>query len=206
MASRETQGPDFPRLTDAARRRRREVVMSTLDRRRFVRVAVLAGAAMLGLEEAAAAADASDAVVGSVVSANQFELVLKTSDGRVTVVPTAQAKMYCGASGGVSNPSVFRTGDRVAAQGSMSGSAFDASFVGSVYTRIDAVIDDVSADGRVAHTTIGDIDLVDGQLPFTSASEQSALRPSRKLSPGATITGLGWRDPETDETFLLVGG
>lgn len=179
----------------------------TLDRRGFVCVAAFTGAGMLGLNaavKAAAATGGGDAAVGTIVAVGAGGIELESDGSRVSVVPTDEAQMYSGAFGAVSDPDDFIVGDRVAVHGTRADSLIRADFVGSIYEQVQATVNHVSADGSVARTSIGDIELEDGRLPFTSAAHQAELRATRPLASGDTLSGLVWRHPAVGQTYFLV--
>lgn len=183
----------------------------TLDRRGFVRVAAVSGAAtgaaLVGLAKAvdAAAGTDGDAAVGTIVSVGDGRIVIDAGDGRLSVTPAPNAQMYSGAFGDVREPSSFIVGDRVAVNGVRRGRDLQATFIGSIYSRVAATVTDLSSDHSIAHTTIGDIELEAGRLPLTSPSHQARLRDLGEVAPGRTINGLAWVHPETGEIFLLIG-
>jgi hypothetical protein len=183
----------------------------TLDRRGFIRVAAVSGAAtgaaLVGLAKAvdAAAGGDGDAAVGTIVSVGDRGIVIDTGDGRLSVRPAPSAQMYSGAFGEIQEPSSFIVGDRVAVNGVRQGPALEATFIGSIYSRVAATVTELSSDRSIAHTTIGDIELEAGRLPFTSPSHQARLRDLGEVTKGRTINGLAWVHPETDEIYLLIG-
>lgn len=183
----------------------------TIDRRAFVRVVAIGGAAagagLVGLAKAvdAAAGAEGDGAVGTIISAGDSGILIDVGDEQLSVTPAPQAEMYSGAFGEVTEPSAFIAGDRVAVTGTRRGNELEATFIGSVYDRVAATVTEVSNDQSVAHTTIGDIELKAGRLPFTSPSHQASLRDLGVVTRGRTITGLAWVHPQTDEIYLLIG-
>lgn len=181
----------------------------TLDRRRFLkRGAVVAGAAttslVYGADAGAARADLDgDATVGTVVSTRASDFVLRQEDGTlVRVRPMPGARMYAGAFGETSDCRNLITGDRVFVSGIDRDGVLEASYVGSEFISISATVNGVSEDGLTAATDIGEILIEGGRLPYTPE------QPSHggPVSNGETIRGIGWRDPESGQTYLLRRG
>ena len=147
--------------------------------------------------------DGGDAVVGTVRATADGRLTLAAPDGDVEVALQSGARMYSGAFGAVTSARQFLVGDRVAAQGERAGRVLRATSAGSVYTPLTARVTRVSADGSVAETSAGLVELHKGRLPFTSPQAEAVLR-GGSVAPGMMLQGLAWQDPRTGERYLMI--
>lgn len=176
-------------------------------RRDVLKVMMVGGAAfpfaLTKLNAASPTQDSGDAVVGTVRAAADGRLTLTSADGDFDVDVQTGTRMYSGALGAVTSAQQFLVGDRVAAEGHLAGRVLQATSVGSVYTPLTAQVTQVSADGSVAQTSAGAIELHKGKLPFTSAALEAVLR-GGTVAPGVTLQGLAWQDPRTGEQYLMV--
>ena len=187
----------------------------TVDRRDFLRVAGVGGAAgLVGLltwpDTAWAdgvAGDARSGVVGQFRSVQPGELTLEisglTGGTPARVAATPDAHMYSGAFGAVLDIGDFLVGDWIAVQGRESTDGISATAAGSLFTSMPAFVDSVNEDGTVAETSLGPIELNAGHLPFTTPSDTTRRRPTQ-VSSGDTLTGFGWTHPTTGERYLLI--
>lgn len=191
-------------------------VQSGLDRRKFLKILVATGAAtssgmLVGVMDARATSSDTDepllpgdGIVGTIISANSDHVVVRTSTGDESVIAASSgAHMYSGAYGAVSSTSQFLVGDRVAVSGHREGAVLIATAIGSVFTPLDAIVESVTPDGAIAQTTVGQIELTGGRLPFSSDAAQPDVR-NVSFGPGSILRGLGWQDPVTGDVYMLI--
>jgi hypothetical protein len=111
--------------------------------------------------------------------------------------------MYSGAFGEITTTRDFLIGDRVAAQGHMQEATLLAASIGSIFESIEVMVTSVSADGSIADTTLGPIELKAGRLPYSPDSRQPK-KCSADIKPRSLLQGLSWQNPASGERYLMV--
>jgi hypothetical protein len=178
-------------------------VAPSTNRRGFLRIAVVAGAAPAALAVAAQPANAAQGetvLAGVIERAGTGRLSLRTANGPVNVIAAAGTRMYSGIDGEVTDAAAFLVGDRVGVVGKAGENGVAASRIGSIFTPLTAVVKQVGADGLVDVDTNEEVHADRGRLPFNAL----AGRKAQALKPGTAVTGMSWTHPASHQTYLLT--
>jgi hypothetical protein len=146
---------------------------------------------------ASSSASSADAAVGRLRDIDRAAGTarLETGDTSLLLRLAPGAALSAGTTGLVEDLGGFVDGDRVAVEGTMGASLFEASSINSSYEPFEATVD------RREGTTV-----LAGDLAFDAermALTHGGVRPDPR--PGDTVQGLTWTHPETGAVTVIIG-
>ena len=142
-----------------------------------------------------------DFVAGTVVSSKGNALTLQAKNGQnLLLEPSQNVQLYSGIYGRVASLRQFIVGDRIGAQGFLTGTRLTAVRAGSIFTPAEVTIQSVGLNRQVAVSDDGPLNLSRMNLPDVGTIGLRAAQ----INAGQRLNVLIWTHPQTKTAYLAA--